>query len=333
LPVREEVLRAVLRADLIGFHTYDYARHFISSCTRILGLEGTPEGVEDNGALTRIAAFPIGIDPERFTAALDAPAVQGHVAKLLHRYAGRKVMLGVDRLDVIKGIPQKLLAFEKFLQEHPEWRDRVLLVQIAVPSRTDVPEYQRLRSMVHEIVGRINGAFGTLTYVPIHHLDRQLSFHELAALYAVTDVALVTSLRDGMNLVSYEYVACQSDNAGVLVLSEFAGAAQSLGAGESFGFCFVFLRARGAFSVAAAAGVLPSFIPQSPRNTTTPNTHQKIKQQAPSSSTPGTFRTWPPPSPTRSACRPRSGASATASTTCTWRRTRPKRGRTRSSPS
>lgn len=256
LPVREEVLRAVLRADLIGFHTYDYARHFISSCTRILGLEGTPEGVEDGGALTRIAAFPIGIDPERFTAALDAPAVQGHVAKLLHRYAGRKVMLGVDRLDVIKGIPQKLLAFEKFLQEHPEWRDRVLLVQIAVPSRTDVPEYQRLRSMVHEIVGRINGAFGTLTYVPIHHLDRQLSFHELAALYAVTDVALVTSLRDGMNLVSYEYVACQSDNAGVLVLSEFAGAAQSLGAGEAFClFLFFFVL----FSRFSGSGALPPF--------------------------------------------------------------------------
>ncbi|KIZ00019.1 alpha,alpha-trehalose-phosphate synthase (UDP-forming), partial [Monoraphidium neglectum] len=231
LPVREEVLRAVLKADLIGFHTYDYARHFISSCTRILGLEGTPEGVEDNGSITRVAAFPIGIDPERFTAALEAEEVQGNIAKLLNRYAGRKVMLGVDRLDMIKGIPQKLLAFEKFLQEHPEWRDKVLLVQIAVPSRTDVPEYQRLRSMVHEIVGRINGAFGTLTYVPIHHLDRQLSFHELCALYAVTDVALINSLRDGMNLVSYEYVACQSDNAGVLVLSEFAGAAQSLGAG------------------------------------------------------------------------------------------------------
>ncbi|EFJ46005.1 hypothetical protein VOLCADRAFT_63119, partial [Volvox carteri f. nagariensis] len=108
---------------------------------------------------------------------------------------------------------------------------QVLLVQIAVPSRTDVPEYQKLRSMVHEIVGRINGQYGTLTYVPIFHLDTSLSFTELCALYAVTDVALVTSLRDGMNLVSYEYVACQSDNAGVLVLSEFAGAAQSLGAG------------------------------------------------------------------------------------------------------
>ena len=231
LPVREELLRAVLRADLIGFHTYDYARHFVSACTRILGLEGTPAGVEDNGSLTRVAAFPIGIDPDRFTSALEAPEVRANVAQLLNRYAGRKVMLGVDRLDMIKGIPQKLLAFEKFLEEHPEWRDKVLLVQIAVPSRTDVPEYQRLRSMVHEIVGRINGKYGTLTHVPIYHLDRQLSFDELVALYAITDVALVTSLRDGMNLVSYEYVACQRDNAGVLILSEFAGAAQSLGAG------------------------------------------------------------------------------------------------------
>ncbi|GAB4814718.1 hypothetical protein N2152v2_001764 [Parachlorella kessleri] len=290
LPVREELLRAVLKADLIGFHTYDYARHFVSACTRILGLEGTPAGVEDNGSLTRVAAFPIGIDPDRFTTALETPEVMANIAQLLNRsapplcwgvlccavlpslglahsraasqrvavhevllavavrlprqagaaveaparnikYAGRKVMLGVDRLDMIKGIPQKLLAFEKFLEEHPQWRDKVLLVQIAVPSRTDVPEYQRLRSMVHEIVGRINGQYGTLTHVPIYHLDRQLSFNELVALYAITDVALVTSLRDGMNLVSYEYVACQRDNAGVLILSEFAGAAQSLGAG------------------------------------------------------------------------------------------------------
>ncbi|PRW61035.1 Alpha,alpha-trehalose-phosphate synthase [UDP-forming] 1 isoform B [Chlorella sorokiniana] len=231
LPVREELLRSVLKADLIGFHTYDYARHFVSACTRILGLEGTPSGVEDNGSLTRVAAFPIGIDPDRFTEALEMPEVKANIAQLLNRYAGRKVMLGVDRLDMIKGIPQKLLAFEKFLEEHPEWRDKVLLVQIAVPSRTDVPEYQRLRSMVHEVVGRINGQYGTLTHVPIYHLDRQLSFNELVALYAITDVALVTSLRDGMNLVSYEYVACQRDNAGVLILSEFAGAAQSLGAG------------------------------------------------------------------------------------------------------
>ncbi|KGN65943.2 alpha,alpha-trehalose-phosphate synthase [UDP-forming] 1 [Cucumis sativus] len=231
LPSRSELLRSVLAADLVGFHTYDYARHFVSACTRILGLEGTPEGVEDQGKLTRIAAFPIGIDSERFIRALKLPQVQDHIKELQERFAGRKVMLGVDRLDMIKGIPQKILAFEKFLEENPKWRDKVVLLQIAVPTRTDVPEYQKLTSQVHEIVGRINGRFGTLSAVPIHHLDRSLDFHALCALYAVTDVALVTSLRDGMNLVSYEFVACQASKKGVLILSEFAGAAQSLGAG------------------------------------------------------------------------------------------------------
>ncbi|KAL6196653.1 hypothetical protein ACLB2K_032267 [Fragaria x ananassa] len=241
LPSRSELLRSVLAADLVGFHTYDYARHFVSACTRILGLEGTPEGVEDQGRLTRVAAFPIGIDSDRFIRALEVPQVQEHIRELKERFAGRKVMLGVDRLDMIKGIPQKILAFEKFLEENPIWRDKVVLLQIAVPTRTDVPEFitclfcittdQKLTSQVHEIVGRINGRFGSLTAVPIHHLDRSLDFHALCALYAVTDVVLVTSLRDGMNLVSYEYVACQDAKRGVLILSEFAGAAQSLGAG------------------------------------------------------------------------------------------------------
>uniref|UniRef100_A0A0D3ARH0 alpha,alpha-trehalose-phosphate synthase (UDP-forming) n=1 Tax=Brassica oleracea var. oleracea TaxID=109376 RepID=A0A0D3ARH0_BRAOL len=231
LPSRSELLRSVLAADLVGFHTYDYARHFVSACTRILGLEGTPEGVEDQGRLTRVAAFPIGIDSERFIRALEVPDVIQNMKELKERFAGRKVMLGVDRLDMIKGIPQKILAFEKFLEENASWRDKVVLLQIAVPTRTDVPEYQKLTSQVHEIVGRINGRFGTLTAVPIHHLDRSLDFYALCALYAVTDVALVTSLRDGMNLVSYEFVACQEAKKGVLILSEFAGAAQSLGAG------------------------------------------------------------------------------------------------------
>ncbi|KAK9050252.1 hypothetical protein SSX86_030778 [Deinandra increscens subsp. villosa] len=231
LPSRSELLRAVLAADLVGFHTYDYARHFVSACTRILGLEGTPEGVEDQGRLTRVAAFPIGIDSDRFIRALENPQVQEHMKELKERFSGRKVMLGVDRLDMIKGIPQKILAFEKFLEENPYWRDKVVLLQIAVPTRTDVPEYQKLTSQVHEIVGRINGRFGTLTTVPIHHLDRSLDFLALCALYAVTDIAIVTSLRDGMNLVSYEFVACQDAKRGVLILSEFAGAAQSLGAG------------------------------------------------------------------------------------------------------
>ncbi|PPD91583.1 hypothetical protein GOBAR_DD11485 [Gossypium barbadense] len=140
LPSRSELLRSVLAADLVGFHTYDYARHFVSACTRILGIEGTPEGVEDQGRLTRVAAFPIGIDSLRFQNALLVPQVQEHIKELKERFSGRKVMLGVDRLDMIKGIPQKILAFEKFLEENPNWRDKVVLLQIAVPTRTDVPE-------------------------------------------------------------------------------------------------------------------------------------------------------------------------------------------------
>ncbi|XP_050368921.1 alpha,alpha-trehalose-phosphate synthase [UDP-forming] 1-like [Argentina anserina] len=231
LPSRSELLRSVLAADLVGFHTYEFARNFVDSCTHILGLKATTEGLRDEGRITRVAVFPIGIDPDRFTRTLEDPKVQEHITELREKFAGRKVILGVDRLDMIKGIPQKILAFEKFLEENPNWRDKVILLQIAVPSRTDVPEYQKLTSQVHEIVGRINGRFGSLTSVPIHHLDRSVGFQALCALYAVSDVALITSLRDGMNLVCYEFVACQNAKKGVLILSEFAGAAQSIGAG------------------------------------------------------------------------------------------------------
>ncbi|GJN06869.1 hypothetical protein PR202_ga24639 [Eleusine coracana subsp. coracana] len=220
LPSRLELLRAVLCSDIVGFHTYDFTRHFVSACTGMLGLEGTPEGVEDHGRLTRVVAFPIGMDSDRFRQALELPEVKRHISELTQRFAGRKVILGVDRLDIIKGIPQKILAFEKFLEENPDWSDKVVLLQIAVPTRTGVPKYQKLTSQVHEIVGRINGRFGTLTAVPIHHLDQSIDFHALCALYAVSDVALITSLRDGMNLVSYEYVACQESKKGVLILSE-----------------------------------------------------------------------------------------------------------------
>ena len=234
LPQRDDILLGVLRADLVGFHTYDYARHFVSSCCRILGLEGTLDGIENAhmGTITRVAVFPIGIDPDGWINELDTPSVQARILEMRRQFSGRKVLLGVDRLDMVKGIPQKLLAFEKFLEDNPEWRNHVLLVQIAIPSRKDVPEYQKLTSVVHEMVGRINGRYGSLMQNPIHFLDCSLDFHNLCALYAVTDVLVVSSLRDGMNLVSYEFVACQSkDYPGVLVLSEFAGAAQSLGAG------------------------------------------------------------------------------------------------------
>ncbi len=167
------------------FHTYDYARHFVSACSRILGLEGTPEGVEHDGMISRVAAFPIGIDPLRFTAAMDTLGVAAKAAKLRKTNGDKHVILGVDRLDMIKGIPQKLLAFEKFLEDCPEWRNKAVLVQIAIPTRTDVPEYQRLKREVHEIVGRINGRFGSLDYHPVNQLDQSMGFEDLCALYSV----------------------------------------------------------------------------------------------------------------------------------------------------
>lgn len=155
-----------------------------------------------------------------------------------------KLIVGVDRLDYIKGVPQKLHALEVFLTEHPEWIGKVVLVQVAVPSRQDVEEYQNLRAVVNELVGRINGKFGkstpnvvcvpmliipgTIEFMPIHFLHQSVSFDELTALYAVSDACLVSSTRDGMNLVSYEYIATQRKRNGVMILSEFTGAAQSL---------------------------------------------------------------------------------------------------------
>ncbi|KAF8824978.1 hypothetical protein HHX47_DHR7000543 [Lentinula edodes] len=228
LPVRREILLGILYCDLIGFHTYDYARHFLSSCTRILGLPTMPNGVEFEGRMAHVGTFPIGIEPGSFVENLKKESVKARIAALEQRFHGMKVIVGVDRLDYIKGVPQKLHALELFLSQHPEWIGKVVLVQLAVPSRQDVEEYQNLRSIVNELVGRINGRFGTVDFMPIHFMHKSLPFDELCALYAVSDVCLVTSTRDGMNLVSYEYIACQQARQGVMILSEFAGAAQSL---------------------------------------------------------------------------------------------------------
>ncbi|KAJ2491349.1 Trehalose-6-P synthase/phosphatase complex synthase subunit [Coemansia sp. RSA 2050] len=252
LPVRRQILEGVLAADLLGFHTYDYARHFLSSCTRILGLATTGDAVDAAGRVVRVGTFPIGIDPGKFSEALRTDAVRRRLGELERRFAGERVVVGVDRLDYIKGVPQKLLAFEQFLSQQQQQQqqqqgagggggegaaapaapaapaERVVLVQVAVPSRGDVEEYRQLIGSVNELVGRINGRFGTVEYTPIHFLHRSVAFAELVALYAVADVCLITSTRDGMNLVSYEYVATQAQRHGVLVLSEFAGAAQSL---------------------------------------------------------------------------------------------------------
>jgi len=187
-----------------------------------------PNGVEFEGKMAQVGTFPIGIEPDSFIENLQKDSVKARIAQLEQRFNGVKVIVGVDRLDYIKGVPQKLHALELFLTQHPEWIGKVVLVQLAVPSRQDVEEYQNLRSTVNELVGRINGRFGTVEFMPIHFMHKSLPFDELCALYAVSDVCLVSSTRDGMNLVSYEYVACQQARQGVMILSEFAGAAQSL---------------------------------------------------------------------------------------------------------
>ncbi|KAG0150504.1 hypothetical protein CROQUDRAFT_38206 [Cronartium quercuum f. sp. fusiforme G11] len=228
LPVRREILLGLLHCDLVGFHTYDYARHFLSSCTRILGLPTMPNGLNFDQHYVHVGSFPIGIDPNLFHEALERPNVKQRIDELNQRFDGIKVIVGVDRLDYIKGMPQKLHALDVFLSEHPEWIGKVVLVQVAVPSRTDVEEYQNLRASVNELVGRINGRYGTIEHMPIHFLHRSIPFEELCALYAIADACLVTSTRDGMNLVSYEYVACQEKRHGCMILSEFTGAAHSL---------------------------------------------------------------------------------------------------------
>ncbi|BGP42497.1 Trehalose-6-P synthase/phosphatase complex synthase subunit [Rhodotorula kratochvilovae] len=228
LPVRREILLGILNCDLIGFHTYDYARHFLSSCSRLLGLKCTPNRIELVGRHATVGTFPIGIEPGQFLEALQEDQVQQRIATLRRRFEGVKLIVGVDRLDYIKGVPQKLHAMEVFLEEHPEWIGKVVLVQVAVPSRQDVEEYQNLRASVNELVGRINGRFGTVDWMPIHFMHRSVPFSELTALYTVSDACLITSTRDGMNLVAYEYIACQQQSHGVLILSEFAGAAHSL---------------------------------------------------------------------------------------------------------
>ncbi len=229
LPWREEILKGLTGADLIGFHTYDYARHFLSSLLRIQGLEQDFGRVTVGDRAIKVDTFPLGVDINRYSTAYERPEVKHELEALRQQVGERKVILTVDRLDFSKGIIQRLKAFEKFLSRHPEWLGRVTLLSLLVPSRTRVPEYQNLKSQVDELIGRINGQLSQPGWAPITYLYRSLPFEQLIALYLLADVTLVTPLRDGMNLVAKEYLVSRPDGTGVLVLSETAGAAAELG--------------------------------------------------------------------------------------------------------
>jgi trehalose 6-phosphate synthase/phosphatase len=227
LPERERLLRGLLGADLIGFHTPAYLRHFAASLTQLLGLTVDIDRVTLSDREVRLGVFPMGIDAQNFGQLARDPEVQAE-SENLRGDAAVKLLVGVDRLDYTKGIPRRLLAYERMLETHPDLRERVRLIQVAVPSRTGVEAYQEFRSLVEGLVGRINGNFGTPRWVPVHYIYRAMSERELVALYRAADVMLVTPLRDGMNLVAKEFVASRIDEDGVLVLSEFAGASWEL---------------------------------------------------------------------------------------------------------
>ncbi len=230
LPRREELLRGLLGADFIAFHTHRYVQHFRDSVLRLLGTGSRMDRVEAGGRTVRLEALPIGIAPEEFAGLVEADEKTGRLlSEMRERFRCCKVLLAVDRLDYTKGIPERLRAYRQLLSDSPELRGKVALLQVAVPSREGVPMYRELRREVDELVGKINGEFSTPGWTPLVYLRRNLPRAELAALYALADVAWVAPLRDGFNLVAKEYVACQRGGEGVLVLSEFAGAAAEMG--------------------------------------------------------------------------------------------------------
>jgi trehalose 6-phosphate synthase/phosphatase len=227
LPVREWLIDGVLAADLIGFHTRRYRGHFTAVVRRLKKLEMDADGfLRFDRRAVQLGIYPMGVDARDLADRANARAVGSAVLEL--RAAHQRIIACVDRLDYSKGLVRRLSAFERLFELHPEWRGKLRLVQVAVPSREGTPSYQEFRLEFEAAVGRINGRFGTAAWTPIHYIYRPVDDETLLALYRAADVMLVTPLRDGMNLVAKEFVACRSTEDGVLVLSEFAGAADEL---------------------------------------------------------------------------------------------------------
>ncbi len=231
LPWREELLEGLLGADLIGFHTYDYVRHFITSVRRLLGFGQIAAGklvIAAGEHLVKVDAFPMGIDYKRFAKASDELEIRQEMEQIRGQIGDRKVILSLDRLDYTKGLIQRLEAYDLFLDKYPEYRGKVTFVLKAIASRAGITQYQVLKRRLDELVGRVNGKYGSLEWMPVWYLFRFLPESMLLALYRLADVALLTPVRDGMNLIAKEFLATKANGNGVLILSELAGAAQEL---------------------------------------------------------------------------------------------------------
>jgi trehalose 6-phosphate synthase/phosphatase len=228
LPWRRELLNGMLGADFLGFHTYDDMRHFLSSVNRLAGLGNSNGTIKVKNRIIKADALPMGIDYEKYAASAEDPETLAREARYRESLGTVKLILSIDRLDYSKGIPQRLRAFELFLSKYPDFKEKVSLFMVVVPSRDSVSKYKQLKEEIDLLVGRINGQFSKLNWTPIHYFYRSFPLPALSAFYRISDVALVSPMRDGMNLVCKEYVASRLDKKGVLILSEMAGASKEL---------------------------------------------------------------------------------------------------------
>jgi trehalose 6-phosphate synthase/phosphatase len=227
---RKEILEGILGADLIGFHTIDYTQHFLRCILRILGVDNNfGQLVIDGERAVRVDTFPMSVDYQQIRETIKTDQVQTEAQKLRSTLGNLKTVLSLDRLDYTKGIKHRLEAFASFLSKYPEWQRKVVLLLSVVPSRLGSEHYPEMKEEIDKLVGSINGKFGTIDWTPIVYRYRFLPYNELLGLFTVSDVALVTPLRDGMNLIAKEYVASRANQTGVLILSEMAGAARELG--------------------------------------------------------------------------------------------------------
>ena len=228
LPWRKEILKGVSGADVIGFHTYDDVRHFISTITRVTNVTAMANELIIGNRKVTIDAFPISIDYKKYRQLAESNTTRRNERKLKQLVNHNKLLISIDRLDYSKGIINRLQAYDILLQRHPELRSKITLIHLVVPSRDNVPKYKELKEEMNRLISDINGRYSTFGWQPIQHFYRSFPLPLLSALYKTADVALVTPLRDGMNLVSKEYIASKIDHKGVLILSEMAGASREL---------------------------------------------------------------------------------------------------------
>ena len=222
------MLEGLLGADLIGFHTQAYVQDFLQCLHKVLNISSGPREIVRGDRLVRTGAFPMGIDYNAIQEVADSGKCAVLKQKIVHEFAGCKLILSIDRLDYTKGIANRLIAFDRFLSRFPEWREKIVLMLLVAPSRREIGAYQEIKRSIDELVGNINGTYSRHDWTPVIYQYKQFDLTELCALYGASDIALVTPLRDGMNLIAKEFIAAHTDHKGMLILSEMAGAFDEL---------------------------------------------------------------------------------------------------------